>query len=132
MIMEDLFEREDSRWTAFICTCSLEGIIEAGKLKQEVRRLLSEGSSELLPRPCKVSNFLTMVVTSLEWDFDHSSIKAIYTDQWSMISAEGAKGFEYGDFSVLVRCDEVEDGIAAVWYAFWLRKQEKDEGEAPQ
>lgn len=118
----DLFSvRDDGTWTAFICTCSEEGIIEAGKLKQEVRKLLSEGFTS----PCTVSNFLTRVVVSLNWDYD-AYITTIGNDMWSGIHAKSDDGLE-----VYVQCDEVEDGIAAIWYAFWLRKEQDGEREAP-
>lgn len=123
MIRKDLFTREDGRWSAFICTCRDEGLLEAGRLKREVRRLLSPGSSELVPRPVTRGNFLTMVVSSLNWDFN-AHIAEIINDQWSMVIAESWD--RESPFEARVQCDEAEDGIAAAWYAFWLKKKEKD------
>lgn len=117
---EDLFTKKDGRWETFICTCTDEGLIEAGRLKQEVRRLLTKGYK----RPCTASNFLTCVSVSLNWDHD-AYISCIASDMWSGVTAKS------DDFTAYAQCDQVEDGIAAVWYAFWLKKRERDEEEVP-
>lgn len=119
--LKGLFTREDGRWSAFTCICRDEGLLEAGRLKREVRRLLSPGGSVTR------GNFLTMVVTSLNWDFS-ARITEIANDQWSMVIAESWD--KEHPFEVRVQCDEVEDGIAAVWYAFWLRKEENEQDRA--
>lgn len=124
-LIPDPFTRDDGTWTAFICTCSEEGIIKAGRLRREVRRLLAGGSLHLAPRPVRASNFLTMAVISLNWDFS-GYITKIANDMWSKVNAESWD--KENPFRVRVQCDEVEDGIAAAWYAFWLRKHEADRG----
>lgn len=124
--LEELFTEEEGGWKTFICTCSEDGIIEAGRLKQEVRRLLQAGDGDPRIVPVTPGNFLTMIVTSLNWDFN-AYISSIANDMWSGVTAES---WDKDDsFKVYAQCDEVEDGIAAAWYAFWLRKERNEEGK---
>lgn len=103
-----MFRKTENGLDAFICRCDEEGSAEADILLREVRDRLSREGYAVTP-----GDFLTAVVVSLKWDY-HAHIDRIYWDQWGMISAVR----DEDKFSVLVQCDEAEDGIAAVWKAF--------------
>lgn len=59
-----------------------------------------------------MDNFSTAIVQSLNWDY-RAHIRSIDTDQWSAVTAEKYDG----SLRLVVQCDRVEDGIAAVWKA---------------
>jgi len=117
-VPDPLQEAPVEEFEDFICTCSDEGRQRGAALMDEVRGRLSTGSEELMPRQVENSNLLTMVVTSLNWDFD-ARITQIANDQWSGVWAETYKG----DFKTRIECDLVEHGIAATWKAFADRAQ---------
>jgi hypothetical protein len=99
----------------FICRCGDENA-SADALMAEVRARLAEGSVHQIPQPVTDTNFITRVVCSLEWDYG-AYITGILNDQWSAVTAQ-----DRGGLSVLIECDDVEDGFAAVWKAFADRK----------
>jgi hypothetical protein len=51
-----------------VCTCSEEGLATASALRQEILQRLSNGAEELRTRDVTMDNFLTAIVTSLNWD----------------------------------------------------------------
>lgn len=111
--MDEMFTDIGNGLSAFICRHSDEDCTAADALMEEVRERLAGGSDALIPRPVTASDFLTRVVYSLWWDY-RASITEIVCDQWCMVTAD-----RFTDkFHVRVECDEVEDGIAAVWKAF--------------
>jgi hypothetical protein len=109
--VEDAFNRDAERADAFMCRCSPEGVAQADAVMAEtVNRLTTD--------MCKVdaSNMLTAVVISLNWDYN-ASITTIANDQWSMVVATRYPHAN-DPYEVVVMCDNVEDGIAAVWLGF--------------
>lgn len=99
-----------------ICRCSPEGKAEADALREEVKRRLSERADAEVSD----SDFLTHVVVSLNWDYG-AEITGIHNDMWSLVGAETwlPSRRVAGDWlKVSIQCDDVEDGIAAVWKAF--------------
>lgn len=91
-----------------LCRCTPESTAEADTLRAEVRnRLTADG------RDVTDGNFLTHVVVSLNWDYN-ARITGIINDMWSLVTVEHWTE----DVSVSVECDDVEDGIAAIWKAF--------------
>jgi hypothetical protein len=101
---------------AMICRCSPEGRAEADSLRQEVKRRLGvRYGAEVTD-----ADFLTHVAVSLNWDYG-AEITGIHNDMWSLVAAETwlPSRREAGEWlKVSAPCDEVEDGIAAVWKAF--------------
>jgi alpha-galactosidase len=79
----------------------------AEALRANVMERLSLGSEELEARPVTADAFLTVVVQSLNWDFD-AHITSIDNDQWSAVTTEKYDGSVryYG------HCDSVEVGVA--------------------
>ncbi len=109
---------EPEEFEDFLCTCSDEGKDRSEAVLAEVKARLAGGSDELQPfGEVTDRNFLTAVVTSLNWDFD-ARITQIANDQWSGVWAEAHDG----KFKTRIQCDEVEHGIAATWKAFADRK----------
>src|SRR6478736_555477 len=99
-----------------ICRCSQEGKADADALRAEVKRRLTERAGAEVAD----SAFLTHVVVSLNWDYG-AEITGISNDMWSMVAAEtwSPTQREAGDWvQVSVTCDDVEDGIAAIWKEF--------------
>jgi hypothetical protein len=92
-----------------ICRCSPEGREQADALMKEVRERLSREAFEVTD-----VNFLTTVVISLEHEYN-AHISTIAYDMWGLVSADSWKE---GGFKATFQCDDVEDGIAAVWKAF--------------
>lgn len=108
-----------------ICRCSPEGKEQAGRLRQEVMRRLNErGSAETATD----ANLLTHVVVSLNWDYG-AEITGIHNDMWSRVTAETwhPDHKEKRWLRVSVECDDVEDGVAAIWKAFADRHREGEE-----
>jgi hypothetical protein len=105
-----------------ICRCSAEGRAEADALLAEVKQRLSCGGVEggRDSRAVGDSNLLSCVVYSLDDDFN-AHITEIVCDQWAMVCASTDPGSD-DPFEVGIPCDNVEDGIAAVWKAFADRK----------
>lgn len=97
-----------------ICRCG-ENAAAADALRKEVRDRLA-GQDRVVTD----ADFLTHVVISLNWDYG-AYISGIHNDQWSMVSADSD---DKDGFKVAVMCDDVEDGIAAVWKAFADRKEQ--------
>lgn len=116
---DDLFTKQDDHWETFICHCDPEGAAEADALRALVMQKLSRRQAEVTDR-----DFLTHVVISLNWDYG-AHITSIANDMWSHVIAETWLKTEK-EFKVRAQCDDVEDGIAAVWYAFWLRRNGTD------
>lgn len=116
MLELELTQRSDGV-SAFICRCGDDGRAEADALTAEVRDRLGAGPGD--------RDFLTVVVFSLNWDFD-AYINGIFNDQWSAVSAKTYD--EESPFTAYVQCDEVEDGIAAVWKIFADRNLTPSQG----
>lgn len=86
----------------FICRCRPEGRAEADALLAEVDERLPGDPGERISR----------IISSLSLDYD-AEIDGIWCDQWFAIMATDTDGRQ-----VVVQCDQVEDGIAAVWKAY--------------
>jgi predicted DNA-binding transcriptional regulator AlpA len=87
----------------FICRCKPEGRAEADALLGEVDRRLPGDPADRVSR----------IISSLEWDHHHAEITWIGCDQWFGVAATDDDGRR-----VVVQCDRVEDGLAAVWKAY--------------
>lgn len=109
---KDLFTTDENAngMSAFICRCNEEDAAEADELILFVREKLRVQGSY---------GTLSAVVYDLYHRFE-AHICDISCDQWAMVVAEEYDGKGSG-FQVAVQCDEVEDGVAAVWYGFYLR-----------
>ena len=118
-LREDLFTKQDGYWETFICRCDPKGTAEAEELRVLVMEKLAADGREVTDR-----DFLTHVIISLNWDYG-AHITSIANDMWSHVIAETWLETEK-ELKVRAQCDDVEDGIAAVWYAFWLRKNGTD------
>lgn len=100
----------------FACHCSPEGKQECEELLLKVKDLLKSDSS----------NLLTNIVYSLEIDYK-ANITSIVADMWSKISSEthdfDPVTFEKNDptFTTEIQCDDLEDGMAATWYAYYTK-----------
>lgn len=123
--IEGWFTREPTVASVFICRCSAEGRKNAEKFYAEVKRQLAE-DRDIAEVPDNL--FLTFVIIDLQCKH-YAYISAIHNDQWTAITAE-----TYGDdnpYTVYAQCDNAEDGIAAVWWAYTHRvavPAEKGEG----
>jgi hypothetical protein len=103
----------------FICRCGTAQNQQAEALQAEVRERLTQGSDELMAREVADNVFITMIVQSLEWDFNHVRVTGIWNDQWTLITAS-----DYAEtVEVKVQCDYVEDGFAAIWKIYADRKR---------
>ncbi len=104
----------------FACHCSPEGKHDCEELLQKVKDLLKSDSS----------NLLSNIVYSLEIDYK-ANITSIVADMWSKISSEthdfDPVTFEKIDptFTTEIQCDDLEDGMAATWYAYYTKFGEK-------
>ena len=112
-------------YEAFICRCKEEGEKAADELHAEVLSRLSGGTALLLTRGIAPEDFMTAIISSLEWDYQ-AHVTGIYYDQWGAVHAEDESGWR-----VLVQFDRLEDGLAAVWKAYADRKAEGDGSEHP-
>jgi len=122
--VDEIFTVEEDKASAFICRCNAEAEAEADRIRAVVHDRLNPFQGEMPD-----SIFLTTVVISLNWDH-HAYISSIHCDQWSMVTAKTYDSVD-NPFKVSVQCDNVEDGIAAVWLAFSDRALDNNpEGDA--
>jgi hypothetical protein len=116
---EQRFTRDETSCSAFICRCGEANDEEADEFLAEVKRQLAVSrGQESVPD----SLFLTFVVVELEWAH-HAHINGIYTDQWSAVSARVCEDEGHKPYDVRIECDNVEDGIAGVWWAYTHRPE---------
>jgi hypothetical protein len=113
--IEGWFHREPTAADVFICRCNTEGRRKAAEFYVEVKRQIAEARN--IPE-VPDNLFLTFVITDLQWDHQ-AYISAIHNDQWTAITAETYS--EENPYKVYAQCDNVEDGIAAVWWAYTHR-----------
>jgi hypothetical protein len=124
--IERWFTRDEVSCAAFICRCGEQNDIEADDFLMEVKKQLG-ASRNVTPVPDNL--FLTMVVIELEWR--HSAhISAIYTDHWSAVTAKVYDDGKRKPYDVRIECDNVEDGIAGVWWAYQHRMAAQESGGA--
>jgi hypothetical protein len=110
--IEGWFTRDSISADVFICRCNAEKRREAEEFYVEVKRQIAE-DRDIKETPDSL--FLTFVVSDLQWKYG-AYISFIHNDQWTAITAE-----TYDDdnpYTVYAQCDNVEDGIAAVWWAY--------------
>lgn len=89
----------------FACVCSPES-------REEIR-LVREWLKEITDGRLKDENLVSNVVYGLEhWS---AAITGISTDMWAGISASTHDN----EFSVFIQCDNIEDGFAYVYKAFY-------------
>lgn len=88
----------------FACHCGTKG-------REEIR-LVREWLYERLN--ADATNLVTKVAYNLEFDYS-ASITGIYCDMWSGIVASTHDN----EFSVSMSCDDIEDGFAYVYKAFF-------------
>jgi hypothetical protein len=113
--IESWFTRDTTSADVFICRCNTEGRRKAQEFYAEVKRLIAV-DHDIAETPDSL--FLTFVVTDLKWNHE-AHISVIHNDQWTAVTAE-----TYDDenpYTVFAQCDNVEDGIAAIWWAYTHR-----------
>ena len=130
---ENFPTKESGVHREFVCVCGdpatkAQKKHSADEHIKEVMQRLSQGSASLMAREITRENFLTAVVTSLNWDF-MAHITRISNDQWSAVSSEKWTSAGEEKFKTYIQCDRVEDGIAATWLAYANRFPELLEEE---
>jgi hypothetical protein len=104
----------------FACHCSAEGKEQCALLLKEVKELLKANSS----------NLLSNIIYSLQFSYN-ARITSIHADMWSLINSET---YDYNPvtlqkkeplFTTEIQCDDLEDGMAATWYAYYKKFGEK-------
>lgn len=129
--IEAWFTRDNSSASAFICRCGTDSGREADDFLAEVKRqlIISRGGTGI---PDNL--FLTYVVIDLNWHHN-AYISGIHNDQWSCVDAKVYEDGERNPYDVRIQCDNVEDGIAGVWWAYTHRvpmsTQESPEAGVP-
>jgi hypothetical protein len=113
--IEGWFDREPTAASVFICRCNPENRRKAAEFYTEVKQLIAEDRG--IPE-VPDNLFLTFVITDLHWEH-HAYISGIHNDQWTAITAQTYD--EENPYRVYAQCDNVEDGIAAVWWAYTHR-----------
>jgi hypothetical protein len=117
--IEAWFTRDETSCDVFICRCGEKNNKEADEFLAEVKRQLAVSRTTTL-ETTPDNLFLTMVVIDLEWH--HSAhISGIYTDMWSRVDAEVYDDGKRPSYTVRAQCDNVEDGVAAAWWAYQHR-----------
>lgn len=116
MEIEKLFTRNKNSADAFICRCTDEGAQEADALMEEVKRMLLTKGNVI---SVNEKNLLSHVVYELNWEHN-AYIDNIGCDQWALVTAKTY--YDKDPYTVSVQCDDVEDGVAAVYYAMATRK----------
>ncbi len=99
--------------TYFICTCSEEGKKEAKFVLNEVKKLLEADDS----------NLVTKIIYSLNWAYG-AQITSIGCDMWCQIDSKTYKIDETTKepiFFTEIQCDQIEDGMATTWYAYYKK-----------
>jgi hypothetical protein len=113
--IESWFTRDNTSADVFICRCNPEKHRQAEEFYTEVKRLIAVDRN-LEETPDNL--LLSLIVADLHWEHD-AYISEIHNDQWTAITA---KTYDEGKpYTVYAQCDNVEDGIAAVWWAYTRR-----------
>ena len=118
--IEAWFTRDETSCDVFICRCGEKNDKEAGEFLAEVKKQLAVSRTTLGTTTDNL--FLTFVVIDLEWHHD-AHISGIYTDMWSRVDAKVYDDGKRPPYTVRAQCDNVEDGVAAVWWAYQHRAQ---------
>lgn len=117
--IEEWFHREPEAVDVFICRCGEENRREAAEFYTEVKRQLAV-TQNIPELPDNL--FLTFVIIDLQWEHQ-AYISGIHNDQWTSITAQT---YDENPYRVYAQCDNVEDGIAAVWWAYTHRHTLED------
>ena len=96
-----------------VCTCAPEGAQAASLLRESVRVRLAAGSTSLGARDVRDANFVTALCASLRWDWG-AHVSSIRMDQWFGVVVDQLLPSN-DERQIVVQCDAVEDGLAAVW-----------------
>jgi hypothetical protein len=118
--IESWFTRDQTTANVFICRCGAEKRRQAEELYVEVKRQIAE-DRDIPETPDSL--FLTFIVIDLHWKHG-AHISGIHNDQWTAITAETYD--DQNPYTVYAQCDNVEDGIAAVWWAYTHKADHPD------
>ena len=101
---------------AFACRCSGEEIAKCDEVMTWTLEHLSSPGHPTTPE-----NLISRVIYTLEFRYQ-AHITGIHADMWAVITAS-----TYGDlaperpFTTAIQCDELEDGLAFTFKAFYDR-----------
>lgn len=104
----------------FACNCAADGKERCAAVMAWALDYLSTTNGTIEARPVARENFLSHVVSYLNWQYN-ASITGIANDQWSRIDSETYRepGDEKPVFRTGIQCDSVEDGLAFTLKAYY-------------